>query len=210
MNQSGGARSGTHFEAEIALRERVAAEVPAGLLAHIDRVVALTGRLATLHGADVRLARLMAQGHDLLRAVPPSELLARAESRGLTIDPVERDAPVILHGPFAALELRERFEVDDQRVLDAIWWHTTGHPDYPPEAWAMFVADKVEPHKLERWRALQAVLDAALGADGRSASLERAALVYLDLRQDEAVRDHLQVHPMATLTRNHLLRRGAE
>lgn len=190
-----------------ALRAGMAAEIPAGLLAHIDRVVALTDRLAALHGLDLPLARMMAQGHDLLRAVPDAELLARAEARGLPVDPVERDVPVILHGPLGALELRERFAVDDPRILDAIWWHTTGHPDYPPEAWAMFIADKVEPHKVERWPALQAVLDAALGADGRAASLERAALVYLDLRQEEAVREHLQVHPMATLTRNHLLRR---
>lgn len=190
-----------------ALRAGMAAEIPAGLLAHIDRVVALTDRLAALHGLDLLLARMMAQGHDLLRAVPDAELLARAEARGLPVDPVERDVPVILHGPLGALELRERFAVDDQRILDAIWWHTTGHPDYPAEAWAMFIADKVEPHKVERWPALQAVLDAALGADGRAASLERAALVYLDLRQEEAIREHLQVHPMATLTRNHLLRR---
>ncbi len=192
-----------------ALRERMAAEVPAGLLAHIDRVVVLTERLAALHGLDVPLARLMAQGHDLLRAVPDAGLLARAEARGLTVDPVERDVPVILHGPLGALELRDRFAVDDPRVLDAIWWHTTGHPDYTAEAWAMFVADKVEPHKLERWPALQTVLDAALGADGRAPSLDRAALRYLDLRQDEATRDHLQIHPTATLTRNHLLRRLA-
>lgn len=194
---------------DLILRARMATEIPAGLLAHIDRVVVLTDRLATLHGLDLPLARLMAQGHDLLRAVPDAELLARAETRGLVIDPVERDVPVILHGPLGALELRERFAVDDARVLDAIWWHTTGHPDYPPEAWAMFIADKVEPHKLERWPALQAVLDTALGTDGRTRSLERAALTYLDLRQDEAVRDHLQIHPMATLTRNHLLRHFA-
>ncbi|RJQ10897.1 MAG: hypothetical protein C4558_04050 [Dehalococcoidia bacterium] len=194
---------------DLTLRARMATEVPAGLLAHIDRVVALTDRLAALHGLDVPLARLMAQGHDLLRAVPDAELLARAEARGLAIDPVERDVPVILHGPLGALELRDRFAIDDPRVLDAIRWHTTGHPDVTPEAWAMFIADKVEPHKLEGWPALQTVLDAALGADGRAPSLERAALRYLDLRQDEAVREHQQIHPMATLTRNHLLRRLA-
>ncbi|MBM4411485.1 MAG: HD domain-containing protein [Chloroflexi bacterium] len=191
---------------DVALRRRMAAELPDGLVAHIDRVVSLTDRLATLHGLDVGLARLMAQGHDLVRAIPPAELVKRAVAQGLTVDPVERDVPVILHGPLGALELSERFGVTDQRVLDAIWWHTTGHPEYGSEAWAMFVADKVEPHKVERWPALQSVLDAALDTDGQAASLERAALLYLDLRQDEAVRDRLQVHPMATLTRNYLLR----
>ena len=188
------------------LRERMTIEVPAGIIAHIDRVVTLADRLAARHGLDVPLARLMAQGHDLLRAEQPADLLARAIARGLSIDPVDRDVPVILHGPLAALALRERFDVTDQRVFDAIWWHTTGHPNYSGEAWAMFVADKVEPNKLARWTALQHVLDAAVGNDGHEASLERGALAYLDLRQDEAVRKGLPVHPMATLTRNHLLR----
>ncbi|TAJ19545.1 MAG: hypothetical protein EPO65_06480 [Dehalococcoidia bacterium] len=169
--------------------------------------MALTDRLATLHGLDVPLARLMAVGHDVLRAMPEQELLGRAIERGLTIDPIERAVPVILHGPLGALELTERFEIDDPRVFDAIWWHTTGHPDYSAEAWAMFIADKVDPHKVERWPALQSVLDAATGDDGKVASLERAALLYLDLRTEEAVRERQQVHPMATLTRNALLRR---
>ncbi len=194
---------------EVWIRERMAAALPDGLVAHIDRVVALTDRLATLHGLDTGLARLMAQGHDLLRAVPPADLLEQAVARGIEIDPVERAEPVLLHGPLGALELRERFEVTDDRVLDAIWWHTTGHPEYPAEAWAMFVADKVEPHKVERWPALRSVFDAATGDDGGDASLERAALRYLDLRHEEAVREGLQVHPMATLARNHLLRRLA-
>lgn len=194
-------------EAERTLRDRIAAEVPAGLLAHIDRVVTLTDRLATLHGLDVPLARLMAVGHDVLRAIPEPELLGRAIERGLTIDPVERDVPVILHGPLGALELNERFDLDDPRIFDAIWWHTTGHPDYSDEAWAMFIADKVDPHKVERWPALQSVLDAATGADDGVASLERAALLYLDLRTADAVHEGQQIHPMATLTRNALLRR---
>lgn len=193
--------------AERALRDHITVEVPAGLLAHTDRVVDLADRLATLHGLDVALARLMAVGHDVLRALPEAELLGRALDRGLTIDPVERDVPVILHGPLGALELTERFGLDDPRVFEAIWWHTTGHPDYSPEAWAMFVADKVEPRKVERWPALQAVLDAATGKDGRTPSLERAALLYLDLRTEEAVSERQQIHPMATLTRNALLRR---
>jgi predicted HD superfamily hydrolase involved in NAD metabolism len=163
-------------------------------------VVQLADELARRHGLDVAQTRLAAQGHDLLRAVPPSELLARAEARGLPIDPVERAAPVILHGPLGALELEERFGLDDRAVLEAIRWHTTGHPDYTPEAWAMFVADKVEPAKLARTPALQVVLDRA--AD----SLPSAALAYLDLRLLEAVQQRRQIHPMAVLTRNALLR----
>ena len=183
-----------------ALRERMLPELPPSMAAHIDRVVALADELARRHGLDVARVRLAAQGHDLLRAVPPAKLLQRAEARGLPIDPVERAAPVILHGPLAALELEERFGVDDQDVLHAIRWHTPGHPDYSREAWAMFVADKVEPDKVARTPALASIRTLA------DESLETAALAYLDFRLAEAVDKRVQVHPMATLSRNALIR----
>ena len=185
-----------------ALRALMLPELPAAMAAHIDRVVELADHLARRHDLDVAAVRLAAQGHDLLRHVPPAELLARAEARGLAIDPVERDAPVILHGPLGALELEERFGLEDPAILEAIRWHTTGHPDYTREAWAFFVADKAEPAKVERKPALQAVRDLA------EQSLEAAALAYLDLAL-EAVRELRQpVHPLATLARNALIRAG--
>src|SRR5688572_1194785 len=90
------------------LRLRLAAAVPTGVFAHIERVVAVAGELAEVHGLDVPRARLAALGHDVLRAVPPAELLARAEACALPLDPVERAVPVILHGPLGALELHDR------------------------------------------------------------------------------------------------------
>lgn len=186
------------------LRARMAAELPDGLVAHIDRVVALGDELARRHGLDVAEVRLAAQGHDLLRAVADAELLERAEARGLELDPVERAAPVMLHGPLAALELRERFDVTDRSVLDAIWWHTTGHPDYSGEAWAMFVADKVEPAKVSRTPELGVIRELA------EESLAAAALAYLEFRLRETIELGWQVHPMSTLARNGLLARGVE
>ena len=86
-------------------------------------------------------------------------------------------APVLLHGPVGAYELRERFGVTDERVLHAVYWHTSGHAAYLPESWAMFIADKVEPNKARKWKALKQIRRAAM-KDG----LEVAALYYLDLR----------------------------
>lgn len=190
----------------VALRARMAPELPAGLLAHIDRVVALAGPLARRHrarGIDEARVLLAAQGHDLLRALPDAELLRRAEERGLLIEPVERSEPVLLHGPLGALELEERFEITDTTVLDAVRWHTTGHPDFGPEAWAVFIADKVEPHKLERWPALTTVVARA------EDSLEAAALRYLDLSAERALSEGWTLHPLAVETATALRARGS-
>jgi predicted HD superfamily hydrolase involved in NAD metabolism len=181
-----------------ALRTRMKPELPTGLLAHIDRVVTVAGTLAHNHGADLSQTLLAAQGHDLLRALPDRELLEKAKTYGIKLLQVEHDQPVLLHGPLAALELRERFGLEDELVLEAIRWHTTGHPNFGLEAWAMFVADKVEPVKLAIRPELQRIIAIA------EHSLEAAALAYLELQADQGVREGFELHPLAIETRKAL------
>lgn len=174
-------------------------ELPAGLVDHIDRVVATAAELASRHGIDERRALLAAQGHDLLRGVAPEQLLETARRRGIDVGAVEEAHPVLLHGLLGAMELEERGWLADRELLDAIYWHTTGHPDYGPLAWVVFIADKVEPEKVRRWPALGAVAEVA------EESLEEAALMYLALNRRKAVRAGWRVHPMAERTHGALL-----
>ena len=192
------------------LRELMAPELPPRMVEHIDRVVAIARELGALHHLPLEPISLAAQGHDLLRAVPPPELLRRAEERGLAILDVERARPVILHGPLGALELSERFGVFDSGVLDAIRWHTTGHPSYPDWAWAMFIADKVEPAKAARWPALRGVEAAARRAV--PGALRGAAARYLRLTLGRQRERGEPTHPLAVETLAHLAsgRGGAE
>jgi len=192
----------TESSSEAVLRARLASTCPPRLMAHMDRVVALADEVARRWDLDVPLARLMAQAHDVVRHLGDEEWLARAEAYGIQPSPVERLAPVLLHGPVGAEELRRHFGVTDERVLHAVWWHTPGHADYPPEAWAMFIADKVEPHKRKRWKALRRVRRIAL-----EVGLEAAALRYLDLRIKEAVREGYVLQPELVATRNALVGR---
>ncbi len=132
----------------------------------------------------------------------PEALLEAAATHGLEVTDLEREHPVLLHGPLGAIELERRGWIDDTEVLDTIYWHTTGHPGYGPLAWVVFVADKVEPEKMLHWPALQAVADLA------EDSLEEAALLYLDLNRQKAARQGWTVHPVAEETRDVLRRRA--
>jgi predicted HD superfamily hydrolase involved in NAD metabolism len=178
-----------------ALRALMAPELPDSMAAHIDRVVSLARELARQHGADDERAALMAQAHDLVRAWSKGQWLTEADARGLDVLDIERAEPVLLHGPIGALLLEERGWVADRGVLDAVRYHTTGHPAYSREAWAMFVADKVEPNKLARRPALQRVVDAAMR------SLQAGALAYLELELLERRSEGVEPHPLAEETR---------
>ena len=189
-----------HYAEEKSLRQQLSDACPPRLMAHMDRVVAVADELARCWGADVALARYMAQAHDVVRHLSDEEWIRRAEEYGVPISEIERAAPVLLHGPVGAEELRRHFGVTDERVLHAVRWHTPGHPDYSAEAWAMFIADKVEPRKAKRWKPLKKVHRLAL-----TEGPEAAALLYLDLRMKQAVREHALIQPEALATRNYLL-----
>ena len=180
----------------------MAPELPDGLIAHIDRVVALTQTLARRHGANEQRAMLAAQGHDLVRHWGNERWLAEAEARGLEVLNAERAEPVLLHGPLGATLLEERGWLTDAALLNAIRYHTTGHPTYAPEAWAMFVADKIEPNKVERRPHLEIVVAAA------ERSLEAAALAYLELMESQGRRSGWATHPLQAETLAYLRARA--
>ena len=106
---------------------------------HIARVTALLDEWA----ARMNLGKDEAQAwhdagrwHDALRDATPAVL------RGIIDAPDLPDG--ILHGPAAAAML-EREGERRQSVLDAVRWHTVGHPEWDRTGRALFMADFLEP-----------------------------------------------------------------
>lgn len=106
---------------------------------HIARVTGLLERWAgeiALSGEEASMWRDAGRLHDALRDAPEPEL------RALTGDD---DAPVgLLHGPAAARRLAEEGEVR-RSLLDAVRWHTIGHPRWDRVGRALYMADFLEP-----------------------------------------------------------------
>jgi predicted HD superfamily hydrolase involved in NAD metabolism len=177
------------------------AALPQGLRAHIERVEDEAVRLAPLHGVDADRARLAALGHDLVRHKKGQELLDLAAAYSLQPDAVERAAPILVHGPVAAAMLARDYGVEDAELLAGIDCHTTARPGMTKLEQVLFVADKVEPHKLAKEPALAEVK--RLAED----DLDAAVLRYLDLNLQEAIRRGWQVHVRSLEARNQLIER---
>ncbi|HEY7465247.1 MAG TPA: bis(5'-nucleosyl)-tetraphosphatase (symmetrical) YqeK, partial [Dehalococcoidia bacterium] len=116
---------------------------------------------------------------------------------------VERAAPILVHGPVAAAMLARDYGVEDAELLAGIDCHTTARPGMTKLEQVLFVADKVEPHKLAKEPALAEVK--RLAQD----DLDAAVLRYLDLKLQEAIRRGWQVHVRSLEARNQLIERRA-
>jgi len=191
---------------ESRLREAVEA-LPMGLRDHVLRVEVEAVRLANKHGVDRERARLAALGHDLVRHKTAAELLALAIEHDLETNDVERAAPILIHGPLAARILATAYGLHDAEVLAAVDCHTTARAGMSPLEKVLFIADKVEPEKIERnpsWREVRDLAETD-PSTGSGQGLDRALLRWLDLHLEEAVRHAWPLHPRSVEARNELL-----
>ena len=115
------------------------------------RVAGLLREWAEARGESPReVLRWVAAGHlhDALKDAPEGELRAILGEEGLAAP------PTLLHGPAAAARLRHD-GVRDEELLEALSYHTPGHPGLADLGLALYVADYLEPGRKERgrWRA---------------------------------------------------------
>lgn len=137
------------------------ARLPPGVQQHIEAVQQTSIALARRWGLDETAAGLAAQAHDICRTVSGPDLIAQARSLRLAVTPIEEAFPVFLHGPVGAETVRRRYGVSDQAVLDPIRYHTMGRAGMSRLEQVLFLADKLDPAKRDRYPYFAAVLHLA-------------------------------------------------
>ena len=186
---------------ELAGRLRADVEaLPAWLRDHVLRVETEAISLARHYGQDPGRASIASLGHDLVRHKNDAELLALCQRYGIDPDPVERNSPILVHGPVAARMLTLDYGLDDAEIIAGVDCHTTARPGMTLIEKLLFVADKIEPNKLRANPRLQEVFDL------REVDLDAAVVRFLDLRLEESIAAAGMIHPKLIEARNDLVR----
>jgi predicted HD superfamily hydrolase involved in NAD metabolism len=173
--------------------------LPAGLQSHIYRVVEIARELAVCHGIDQEQAALAALAHDVARAMTDGELLRRAAGMGLPIGVVDRRVPILLHGPVGAEILQQEAGLTDISIYKAVYWHTTANPDLDELGKVVFIADKLDPAKIDSYPYLPQIRQMAFQ------DMDRAILHFLTRQAMDRLNRGELVHPVMVETRNALL-----
>jgi len=164
---------------------------------HSLGVSEVAGELAQIHGADREKAEVAGLVHDIARDLPPAQLLKMASEFGIMVSAVEEMEPELLHSRVGAGIAESELDISDPGILQAIRFHTTGHPGMSTLDKILYLADLIEPGRdfpaVERLRWLAGIrLDCAV-----LAALEQS-LRYLLCRGK-------CIHPDSVEARNHLL-----
>jgi predicted HD superfamily hydrolase involved in NAD metabolism len=113
--------------------------------AHSLSVVKTALEMAEGTGLDQEKVYLAALLHDYAKELPPEELLALAKENGLLTCLAEERQPDLLHGPVAAWLCRQELKIQDEEILNAIRYHTTGRPGMTRFEIIIYLADLIEP-----------------------------------------------------------------
>jgi predicted HD superfamily hydrolase involved in NAD metabolism len=124
-------------------------------------------KLASIYKSDINKARIAGLIHDAAKNLKDKEIIDLVSNRGFEIDYVCRRSPQLLHGLAASIIAQDVMEIDDEEILNAVIYHTTGKKNMSMLEKIIYISDYVEPLRKfpgveELRRAVEIDLDDAL------------------------------------------------
>lgn len=103
--------------------------------------------LAKIYCADIEKARLAGLVHDCAKNLNNEEMLNIAEKSGYTISMVCRKNYTLLHGAAGAYIAKTIMGIDDDEIINAVKYHTTGRENMSILEKIIYIADYTEPNR---------------------------------------------------------------
>ncbi|MFR4582030.1 bis(5'-nucleosyl)-tetraphosphatase (symmetrical) YqeK [Clostridium cadaveris] len=114
---------------------------------HVLGVVETSEKLAEIYGADKNKARFAALIHDLAKGRSDEDLIKITGENGYDICYEERRSPQLLHGLVAAIIAKNEMGIEDNEILNAAAFHTTGKANMTLLEKIVYIADYIEPNR---------------------------------------------------------------
>jgi nicotinate-nucleotide adenylyltransferase len=137
--------SDSQYRSFLPVIEKRLANLPSGLVRHIESVSSLAFDYALKLKEPAFLALLSGLGHDLFRLAPAKEIFYYCDLSGYRLSEREKNTPMLAHGPAAAGFFLENLAETDSRILEALRYHTIPVADMGIIAKILVVADCFDP-----------------------------------------------------------------
>lgn len=112
---------------------------------HSINVSSTAERLAVLYGCDSEKACIAGLVHDCARELGTEQLLSSIEEEGIIVDENTIGIKELLHGPAAVNICRRIFRIQDEEILNAVRYHTTGRENMTLLEKIIYLSDFIEP-----------------------------------------------------------------
>lgn len=123
--------------------------------------------------------------HDCAKCISDSKKISICEKHKIQISDVERRNPSLLHGKVGAFLAMEEYNVDNDDIINAISFHTTGRPGMSLLEKIIFVADYIEPGRNKALNLNEIRALAFMDLDKALLRILEDTLLYLENSEDE-------------------------
>lgn len=111
---------------------------------HVLRVRDMAKALAKHYGMDEDKAEIAALGHDIAKNMDIDELKRIINENNIILTEDEEKTPELWHAMVAPIICRSVFKIEDEEVLGAMRWHTTGKANMTSLEKLIYIADMIE------------------------------------------------------------------
>ena len=114
-------------------------------LIHIQSVVSTAVSLAKNYGEDIEKVEKAAFLHDCAKYRDKNILLKKASDFGIILDVAMMHNEELIHAYLGAELARREYKIEDENILNAIRYHTTGRVNMSLLEKIIYIADYIEP-----------------------------------------------------------------
>lgn len=129
------------------LEKKLKKKLTAKRYRHTLGVAYTAASMAMAHDVNIQKAYVAGLLHDNAKCIDSEKKIRLCEKYKLPISDVERDNPELLHAKLGSYLAHKDFGIDDEDILHAIAFHTTGRPGMSRLEKIIFVADYIEPNR---------------------------------------------------------------
>ena len=147
---------------------------------HTMGVMYTCASLAMVHGYDLYDAQAAGLLHDCAKCIPNKKKLKMCSQHKIEISPFEKEHPFLLHAKLGAYIANKKYGIENQEILNAITYHTTGKPKMGLLEKIVYIADYIEPMR-DKAENLPAIRKLAFqDLDECMYEILKATLIYLE------------------------------
>lgn len=151
---------------------------------HTLGVAYTSAALAMRYEEDMDKAFLCGILHDCAKALTLEEQVNDCERYAISLSDAERKNPKLIHAKLGAYFASSEYEIDDEEISQAILCHTTGKPGMTTLEKILYVADCIEPTRVQGDYLVECRRLAFVDLDECLFQLLEKGLAYLKTTQD--------------------------
>ena len=104
-------------------------------------------KLAKLNGISEEKAEIAGLAHDVAKNLSKVKMKEIINEHNIILSEVEENNANLWHSIIGPIEAKDKLGIEDEEILDAIRWHTTGKEHMSILTKIIYIADMIEPSR---------------------------------------------------------------